>query len=107
MSTHSLDQKVIDEIKQRLVKTYNPRAIYILEPQLENEPDVGIMVIVDKAGLQERYALMAEGHKALIGIKIPKNILVYTREEFDDYAQDKSGLSYSIKHYGKCIYAKA
>ena len=39
--------------------------------------------------------------------KIPKNILVYTEKEFEDYSNDASTLSYSIKHYGKCIYAKA
>ena len=107
MHLPALDQKVIDDIKQRLIKTYNPREIYLLEPQPENDIDVDIMVIVDHAGLQQRYALMAEGHKALIGIKIPSNILVYTKEEFDDYAADTSTLSYSIKHYGTCIYAKA
>lgn len=107
MQTQSLDQKTIEEIKQRLVKTYDPREIYLLEPGNKDNIDVDIMVIVDEAGLQQRYALMAEGHKALIGIKIPKNILVYTKEEFEDYSADQSTLSYSIKRYGKRIYAKA
>ena len=103
----SLDQKTIEEIKQRLIKTYNPREIYLLEPHGKDNVDVDIIVIVDEAGLQQRYALMAEGHKALIGIKIPKNILVYTTQEFEDYSSDQSTLSYSIKHYGKRIYARA
>jgi hypothetical protein len=109
METQQLNQKTIDEITRRLVKTYNPREIYILEPEREDTIDIGILVIVDddKAGLQQRYALMAEGHKALIGIKIAKNILVYTKEEFDDYSQDPSTLSYSIKKYGKRIYVRA
>ena len=107
MSSAILDQKTIDDIKQRLIKTYNPREIYLLEPRPDHEVDIDIMIILDSAGLQQRYALMAEGHKALIGIKIPKNILVYTKEEFEDYAADTSTLSYSIKHYGTCIYAKA
>jgi hypothetical protein len=107
METQSLDQNTIEEIKQRLVKTYNPREIYLLEPNGKDNVDVDIMVIVDEAGLQQRYAMMAEGHKALIGVKIPKNILVYTKEEFEDYSSDQSTLSYSIKHYGKRIYARA
>lgn len=106
MQTEALSQKIIDEIKQRLVKTYDPREIYLLEPHREDEVDVDIMVIIDTAGLQ-RYNLMAEGHKALIGIKIPKNILVYTKEEFEDYSKDTSTLSYQIKQHGKRIYAKA
>jgi hypothetical protein len=107
MQAQSLDFQTIEEIKQRLVKTYNPREIYLLEPNKKDNIDVDIMVIVDEAALQQRYALMIEGHKALIGIKVPKNILVYTKEEFDDYATDESTLSYAIKHYGTRIYAKA
>jgi len=109
MEVQSLDQKTIEEIKQRLVKTYNPREIYLLEPQRGDTIDIGILIVVDDnmAGLQQRYALMAEGHKALIGVKIAKNILVYTKEEFDEYSQDPSTLSHSIKEYGKQIYARA
>lgn len=108
METQILDQQTIEEITKRLVKTYNPREIYLREPHPQDKIiDIDIMVIVDEAGLQQRYALMAEGYKALIGVKIAKNILVYTKEEFEDYSTDKSTLSYSIKHYGKRIYAKA
>ena len=106
MRIQKLDQKIIADIKERLVKVYDPREIYLLEPHREDECDIDIMIIVDKASIQ-RYDLMAEGHKALIGIKIPKNILVYTKEEFDDYSKDKSTLSYLIKQNGKRIYAKA
>mgnify|MGYP001595755788 FL=1 len=102
-----LDANIIEEVKRRLVKTYNPREIYILEPQREDNVDVSILVVMDKADLQQRYALMAEGHKALIGIKVPKSILVYTPEEFAEYSQNSSTLSYIIKKYGKCIYAHA
>src|SRR5258708_1222247 len=109
MEAQSLDQKTIEEIKQRLIKTYNPREIYLLEPKRGDTIDIGILVSVDDdmGGLQQRYALMAEGHKALIGVKIAKNILVYTKEEFDEYSQDPSTLSYSIKKYGKQVYARA
>ena len=103
----SLEPTIIEDIKQRLIKTYDPREIYLLEPRREDDVDTDIIVVVDQAGLQQRYAMMAEGHKALIGIKIAKNILVYTKEEFQDYATDTSTLSYSVKKYGKRIYAKA
>jgi hypothetical protein len=107
MKAQALDSKIITDIKKRLIKTYNPRKIYLLEPHREDEVDVDIMIIVDKASIQQHYDLMAEGHHALIGIKIPKNILVYTKEEFEDYSKDRSTLSYQIKKYGKLIYAKA
>ncbi len=105
MEEKPLDQSTIEEIAQRLVKTYNPREIYLLEPSREDSIDVNILVVVDGKDI-EHYKLMTAGHRALIGVKIAKNILVYTQEEFDDYSQDPSTLSYSIKKYGKRIYAR-
>ena len=100
-----LDQKVIEDIKQRFVKTYNPREIYLLEPRREDNIDASLLVVVDGTDIPH-YDLMTAGHKALIGIKVAKNILVYTQEEFEEYSQDQSTLSYMIKHYGKRIYAR-
>lgn len=104
MEEQLLDQKTIEEITRRLVKTYNPREIYLLEPERADFIDVNILVVVDGKDI-EHYKLMTAGHKALIGVKVAKNILVYTQEEFDEYSQDPSTLSYSIKKYGKQIYA--
>ncbi len=106
MEMQLLDQKMIEEIKERFIKTYNPREIYLLEPEREDTIDINLLVVVDGKNI-EHYKLMTAGHKALIGVKIAKNILVYTQEEFDDYSQDPSTLSYSIKKYGKCIYARS
>jgi hypothetical protein len=102
METHSLDQKTLEEIERRLVKTYNPREIYLLEP-VRDEVDFGILVVVDGINI-EHYDLMKAGHKALVGVRIGKRILVYTQEEFDEYSEDPLTLSYTIKHYGKCIF---
>lgn len=106
METQTLDQKTIEDITQRLVKTYNPREIYLLEPERSDTIDVGILIVVDGKDI-EHYDLMKAGHKALVSVKFAKSILVYTQEEFDEYSQDSSTLSYSIKHYGKRIYARS
>ena len=106
MEAQSLDQKTIEDIKQRLVKTYNPREIYLLEPERKDMIDVGILIVVDGKDI-EHYDLMKAGHKALVSVKFGKSILVYTQEEFDEYSEDPSTFSYSIKHYGKRIYARA
>jgi hypothetical protein len=106
MEKQSLDQKTIENIKLRLIKVYHPREIYLLEPSKEDAIDISILIVVDGENIQH-YDLMTAGHKALVGVKVAKNILVYTQDEFDDYSQDSSTLSYSIKHYGKRIYARA
>ena len=102
METYLLDQKKLEEVERRLVKTYNPREIYLLEP-VRDEVDYGILVVVDGTDI-DHYKLMTAGHKALVGVRFGKTILVYTQEEFDEYSEDPSTLSYSIKHYGKCIF---
>ncbi len=108
MGIEPLDQKTLDEITRRLVKTYNPCEIYILEPIREDNIDSGILVVIEKAPEpDDRYAYMAKGHKALIGVDVAKYILVYTTEEFKKLSQDGYSNCYMIKKYGKRIYAKA
>ena len=104
MDIPPLDQKTIDEVIQRLVKAYDPREIYILEPIREDNPDAGILVI-DDAAPDERYAYIAKGHKALIGVNVAKYISVHTTKEFNTYSQDGHSNCYMIKKYGKCIYS--
>ncbi len=111
MNVQSVDQATIEEINNRLVKAYNPHEIYLLGPYQENKlqenkPNLSILVVVDGVDI-EHYDLMTKGHEALTDVKLPKSILVYTPEEFAEYSQDSSTLSYLIKKYGKRIYAHA
>lgn len=52
MDLKPLDQSTINEITKRLVKTYNPREICLLEPENDDYIiDVSILVIVENANL--------------------------------------------------------
>jgi len=99
----ALDQKTIDDVRNRLIKTYNPREIYLLEPVREDNVDVGVLIVVDGEDI-EHFDLMKAGHKALVGAKFGKTILVYTQEEFNEYSENPSTFSYTIKKYGQRIY---
>ena len=105
MSLNPLNKNIVNEVVKRLVKTYDPLEIYLLEAGYENTIDNAILVIVEGNDIPH-YKLMTKGHKALIGVDIAKSILVYTKEEFADYSQDTATLSYLIKRDGKRIYAK-
>jgi hypothetical protein len=50
---------------------------------------------------------MSEGHRALLGLDISKDILVLGKAEFDIASEDKTRVFYSIKRKGKKIYARA
>ena len=47
MDIQSLDQETMEEIKRRLVKTYHPQEIYLLEPKREDSIDINILVVVN------------------------------------------------------------
>jgi predicted nucleotidyltransferase len=99
--------KLIEEVKNRLVETYKPLEIYLFGSYAWGVPDehsdLDLLVVVDRSG-EKSYKRPIPGIRSLIGLKIPKDILVYTREEFDGMSGDVSTLCYKIKTEGKKIY---
>lgn len=105
-----VDSKMIEEVKKRLVKTYNPLAIYIFGSYAwgtpNEESDLDLVVVVDKLD-QDKYKTLVNGHKALMDLDLSKDILVFTKEEFEQRAQDKTTLCFVIKRKGKQLYPRA
>jgi predicted nucleotidyltransferase len=106
-----INQATIDEVKNRLVKTYNPLAIYLFGSYAwgvpDQESDLDLLIIVDKCDPKDRHNAMVQGHRALSGMGIPKDILIYTQEQFLKSSKDKSSICYTVTKKGKKIYAKA
>ena len=102
-----IDPKIIEEAKNRLVKVYDPLAIYLFGSYAWGTPDedsdLDFLVVVEESG-EIKYKRSVSGHHALFGLMIPKDIIVYTRDEFGDRANDKGTLCYKIKKEGKRIY---
>ncbi len=105
-----LDAKTLEEIKKKLVKVFAPQEIYLRGPYanqaMGEELNIDIIIIVETATMP-RYEMMSAAQVALMSIDIPKNILIYTKEEFDDFSEKAWTLSYLVKHEGRKIYAKA
>jgi len=105
-----VDTKMIEEVKNRLIKTYNPSEIYIFGSYAwgcpDEDSDLDLVVVVDHLE-KDRYKAMADGHKALMDLRLSKDILLFTQEEFDERAANVTTLCYKIKHKGKQIYARA
>ena len=101
---------IIEEVKKILIQTYKPIEIYLFGSYAWGHPDsdsdLDILVIIDKYS-KDRHQTLVEGHKALVDVDINKDILVYSKEEFDKFSKDKTRLCYKIKNKGKRIYAKA
>ena len=105
-----IDNVMIEEVKQRLIKTYNPVGIYIFGSYAwgspDEESDLDLVVVVDTLG-KDRHRALVEGHKALSDLRLSKDILIYTKAEFEEDSENSTTLLYKVKRKGKQIYANA
>lgn len=101
--------EIIEEVKNRLVKTYNPIAIYLFGSYAWGSPsedsDLDLMIVVDKSD-EKTYKRPIPGYNALFGMGISKDIIVHTKEVFDRRSDDITTLEYKIKKEGKMLYAR-
>jgi predicted nucleotidyltransferase len=105
-----IEKKIIDEVKNRLVKTYNPVAIYLFGSYAWGKPtedsDLDLLIVID-ASNEKSYNRSRAGQRALFGLGISKDLVVYTKEEFEKTSKDITTLSYKIKKDGELLYARA
>jgi predicted nucleotidyltransferase len=105
-----INKETIEEVKNRLVKTYNPLAIYLFGSYAWGNPnedsDLDLLIVVDKSD-ERPIKRSFEGYKALWGLGISKDIIVYTSSEFESASQKEMSLSNKVKSHGKVIYARA
>ena len=69
------------------------------------DSDLDLLVVVNNI-INNRQAMLSKGHKALFGLNVSKDILLYSKDEFDQRAQNITTLSHKIKKEGKRIYAR-
>lgn len=105
-----INKAVIDEVKNRLVKTYDPLAIYLFGSYAWGTPtkdsDLDLLIIVEKSE-EKSYKRPLPGQRVLFGLGISKDLIVYTKEEFDRYSADATSLCHKIGQAGRIIYAKS
>lgn len=105
-----INKETIEEVKNRLVKTYNPVAIYLFGSYAWGNPtedsDLDLMIVVEKSD-EKSYKRPIPGYDALFGLNISKDIIVHTKEVFDRRTNDITTLEYKIKKDGKVLYARA
>lgn len=105
-----IDERMIEEVKKRLIATYNPLEIYLFGSYAWGKPqedsDLDLLIVVDHYTI-DRYRDLVEGHKALGDLPIFKDLLLYDKTYFEEALKDKHSFCFTIKNKGKKIYAKA
>ena len=103
-------KEIIEEVKNRLVKTYNPIAIYLFGSYAWGIPtedsDLDLVIIIDHSD-EKSFNRPRPGQRALFGLGISKDIVIYTKDEFEKYSHDVTSLCYKIRQKGKVLYARA
>jgi uncharacterized protein len=106
-----ISKEIIEEVKNRLVKTYDPVAIYLFGSYAWGTPtedsDLDLLIVVEKSN-EKSYKRPISGYVALHGLEdISKDIIVHTKEVFDRRSNEITTLEYKIKRDGKVLYARA
>lgn len=105
-----IDNQKISLIVEKLVKAYQPKKIYLFGSFAWGQPnadsDLDILIIVDHSE-QKLYKRMKPAYQALRDVRVSKDILVYTENEFEKLALEPSSLFYKIKLQGVKLYEVA
>ena len=102
--------EIIEEVKNRLIKVYDPVAIYLFGSYAWGNPDddsdLDLLIVVEKSD-EKSYKRPIHGYKALRGLDISKDLIIKTKDEFEQISNDITTLGYKIKKEGTLIYARA
>ncbi|MFC2141285.1 nucleotidyltransferase domain-containing protein [Acidobacteriota bacterium] len=105
-----IDSTIVNTVIRRLADVYQPEAIFLFGSYAWGEPanakDIDILIVV-KDSSEKPYKRTLKGFKSLRGLKIPKDILIYTEEEFELFSKDVSSLPFKVKNEGIKVYEAA
>lgn len=102
-----INKDTIDAVVKKLVEVYSPLGIYLFGSYAWGKPnedsDLDILVII-KDSLDKPHKRIVKGLKSLRSLRIPKDLIVSTKNEFEISSSDKATLFYKIKEEGQKLY---
>ncbi len=101
-----IPQETIQEAIRRLVKAYDPLEIYMYGKYAWGTPDedddLNLLLVIESSD-KKAYQRGDLAFDTLLSLRIPKNVSVLTKQEFDVSCQDVTSLTYEVKNRGKRI----
>ena len=103
-----LNSETIDEIVKRIVNSVDPEKIILFGSYAYGQPredsDLDLLVIMESS--LPRYKRAIPIYRALAGLIIPKDVLVYTPEEIKKWSQVSQAFITTVLEKGQIIYEK-
>ena len=104
-----IDNELIDYIARLVTKVIAPEKIILFGSYAYGTPgkesDIDILVIVKESSLP-RYKRSIPIYKELSGILVPKDLLVYTEDEIEEWSEVPQSFITTIYKKGRVIYEK-
>lgn len=103
---------LIEQIKNRIVKAVNPERIFLFgshaKGTADSSSDVDFLVIEDAAFGQERSRRKEAAYisRNLDGFDVPIDILVYSRQEVDEWKSSINHIVARALREGKLLYER-
>jgi predicted nucleotidyltransferase len=102
-----MDMIMINQIKERLVKEFNPEHIFLFGSHAWGNPDkdsdLDFLVIIEKSDISPaKRASLA--YRCLRDIQYPLDVIVKTRKEVEKYSDVPAALEFKILNKGKLLY---
>jgi predicted nucleotidyltransferase len=101
-----ITQGQIDDVVDIIVKNVNPEKIILFgsyaygEPQEDSDLDILVVKDIDS----DRYKRAREIKKYLRGLKIPIDVIVYTKAEIEEWKDTKSAFITQVMQNGRILY---
>ncbi|MFA5344151.1 MAG: nucleotidyltransferase domain-containing protein [Kiritimatiellia bacterium] len=103
------DKTVIEESVRRLRKSMTAERIYLFgsraRGEANNDSDYDFVVVIHDSPLP-RYKRAQQAYRALWGLRVAKDVVVYTHKEFDDGLAVISSLPATVAREGKLLYGR-
>lgn len=109
----SLSKQLIEDMVQAIVKEVEPRRIYLFGSCARGsdtaDSDIDLLVVEDRQFGPEhkRWSELKRIRKVLRPFRIPKDVLVYSRDEFERWEDSINHIIAHAVREGKLIYERS
>ncbi len=103
----TLDDHLLRTVTQRLVAEFQPEQVWLFGSHAWGQPhddsDVDLLVVVPHSD-ETPIRRSQRAHRCLRGLRMPKDVLVETRQEVDRVQAHPSSLEHTIFNRGRRLY---